>query len=152
MLFQTTFNTPFGPIKLHADEHGVQEIELFPTSSKTTSLSSTILQKLELQLDAYFANSQHQWNIPLAKKGTDFQQRVWRYMQAIPVGETRSYGDVAKALNSSAQAVGNACGANHCPIIIPCHRSGAKSGLGGFAGKTEGNEMTVKQWLLNHER
>ncbi len=148
---QILFNAPFGPIKLYADEQGLQEIELFPESSKVASPSSTILQQLELQLEAYFANAQHQWNIPLPTKGTGFQQRVWRYMQAIPVGETRSYGEVAKALNSSAQAVGNACRANHFPIIIPCHRIVAKSGLGGFAGHTKGNEITVKQWLLDHE-
>lgn len=151
MIFQTLFNAPFGPIMLHADESGLQEIELFPASSKVTSQSSIILQQLELQLEAYFSNAQHQWNIPLPTKGTDFQQKVWRYMQAIPAGETRSYGQVAKALNSSAQAVGNACRANHFPIVIPCHRIVAKSGLGGFAGQTEGNEITVKQWLLNHE-
>ena len=151
MEFQTLFNAPFGPIMLHADEHGVQEIELFPTSSNSTSRSSAILKQLEQQLTAYFSNAQIQWDIPLPIKGTNFQQRVWRYMQAIPVGETRSYGEVAKALNSSAQAVGNACRANHFPIVIPCHRIVSKSGLGGFAGQTEGNEVTVKQWLLNHE-
>jgi methylated-DNA-[protein]-cysteine S-methyltransferase len=152
MEFQTRFNAPFGSIKLHANEVGLQEIELFSTTSNISSMTSTILQKLELQLNAYFSNAQHQWNIALPTKGTDFQQKVWRYMQAIPVGETRSYGEVAKALNSSAQAVGNACRANYFPIVIPCHRIVAKSGLGGFAGKTKGNEMIVKQWLLNHER
>lgn len=153
MEFQTLFNAPFGSIMLHADEDGLQEIELFPTSTSVTSPPpSIILQQLEQQMSDYFSDARAQWDIPLAPKGTDFQQRVWRYMQAIPVGETRSYGEVAKALNSSAQAVGNACRANHFPIIIPCHRIVAKSGLGGFAGQIEGNEIAVKQWLLNHER
>ncbi len=152
MEFQTIFDAPFGPILLSADQQSVQGIELFAESSNGVSDSSTILQQLEQQLNAYFSNPHIQWDIPLAVKGTDFQQKVWRYMQAIPAGETRSYGEVAKALNSSAQAVGNACRANHFPIIIPCHRIVAKSGLGGFAGQTEGNEITVKQWLLDHER
>ncbi|MFW5427408.1 MAG: methylated-DNA--[protein]-cysteine S-methyltransferase [Methylophagaceae bacterium] len=151
MEFQTLFNAPFGPIMLRADEHGVQGIDLFVESSTIVSESSDILQQLEQQLTAYFSNAHMQWDIPLAEKGTDFQQKVWRYMQAIPAGETRSYGDVSKALNSSAQAVGNACRANHFPIVIPCHRIVSKTGLGGFAGQTKGNEITVKQWLLNHE-
>ncbi len=151
MEFQTIFNAPFGPIRLHADEYGLQQIELFPIPSNVANRASTILQKLEQQLTVYFSNAQIQWEISLPTKGTAFQQKVWRYMQAIPVGETRSYGEVAKALNSSAQAVGNACRANYFPIVIPCHRIVSQSGLGGFAGQTEGNEITVKQWLLNHE-
>ena len=151
MEFQTIFNAPFGPIRLHADEYGLQQIELFPKPSNIANRSSTILQQLEQQLTIYFSNAQIQWDISLPTKGTDFQQKVWRFMQAIPVGETRSYGEVAKALNSSAQAVGNACRANYFPIVIPCHRIVSQSGLGGFAGQTEGNEITVKQWLLNHE-
>jgi methylated-DNA-[protein]-cysteine S-methyltransferase len=152
MKYQITFDAPFGQIILCADEKVVQGIDLFPETLNIVSHSSDVLYQLEQQLNDYFFDENTQWDIPLATKGTNFQQKVWRYMQAIPVGETRSYGEVAKALNSSAQAVGNACRANHFPIIIPCHRIVAKSGLGGFAGHTKGNEITVKQWLLDHER
>ena len=152
MKSQITFDAPFGQILLHADELGVQGINLFPEISDIDNHSSATLQQLKLQLEAYFANAQHQWKIPLPTKGTAFQQKVWRYMQAIPVGETRSYGEVAKALNSSAQAVGNACRANHFPIVIPCHRIVSKLGLGGFAGQTSGDSINVKRWLLDHER
>ncbi len=152
MEFQTIFNAPFGPIRLHADEYGLQQIELFPIPSNVANRASTILQQLEQQLTVYFSNAQIQWEISLPTKGTAFQQKVWRYMQAIPVGETRSYGEVAKALNSSAQAVGNACRANHFPIVIPCHRIVSKLGLGGFAGQTSGDSINVKRWLLDHER
>jgi methylated-DNA-[protein]-cysteine S-methyltransferase len=152
MEFQMIYDAPFGPMMLYADEKVVQGIDLFPEPSNIVSDSSDLLCQLEQQLNDYFFDENTKRDIPLATKGTDFQQRVWRYMQAIPVGETRSYGEVAKALNSSAQAVGNACRANHFPIVIPCHRIVAKSDLGGFAGKTKGNEMIVKQWLLNHER
>lgn len=146
------FNAPFGPITLYASEEAVDRIELFSSASNSVNESSTILQKLEQQLSAYFSDAHTQWNIPLTIKGTDFQQKVWRYMQAIPLGETRSYGEVAASLNSSARAVGNACRANPFPIVIPCHRIVSKSGLGGFAGKTKGHQILVKQWLLSHER
>lgn len=152
MEFHTIFDAPFGSIKLCADQQGLQEIELFPISSKITNHSSAIIQQLEQQLTAYFSNAQHVWTIPLPTKGTDFQQRVWRYMQAIPVGETRSYGEVAKALKSSARAVGNACRANPFPILVPCHRIVSKNGIGGFSGQNSGYQLDVKQWLLNHEQ
>ncbi|MBL1320375.1 MAG: methylated-DNA--[protein]-cysteine S-methyltransferase [Methylophaga sp.] len=152
MEFQKSFQAPFGPMMLYTDEKVVQGIDLFPAPSNIISDSSDILCQLEQQLNDYFFDENTKWALPLARKGTDFQQRVWRYMRAIPVGETRSYGEVAKALNSSAQAVGNACRANHFPIVIPCHRIVSKSGLGGFAGETSGNRINVKQWLLDHER
>ncbi|MDC9725199.1 MAG: methylated-DNA--[protein]-cysteine S-methyltransferase [Gammaproteobacteria bacterium] len=90
--------------------------------------------------------------MPLVKCGTEFQQKVWHYLQTIPLGETRYYSDVAKALNSSAQAVGNACRANPFVIVVPCHRVVSKTGLGGYDGKTSGHNLAIKQWLLDHER
>jgi methylated-DNA-[protein]-cysteine S-methyltransferase len=152
MTSKMIFNAPFGPITLYASEETVQKIELFSPSSKSVGESVAILQQLEQQLSTYFLNAHTQWDIPLAVKGTNFQQEVWRYMQSIPVGETRSYGEAATSLRSSARAVGNACRANPFPIVIPCHRIVSKSGLGGFAGKTNGHQILVKQWLLNHER
>ncbi|PHS25252.1 MAG: cysteine methyltransferase [Methylophaga sp.] len=152
MEFQAIFDAPFGSILLSADEKNVQGIELFAASSNSVSHSTTILQQLEQQLNAYFSNPHTQWDLPLAVRGTGFQQKVWCYMQAIPVGETRSYGEVAEALNSSARAVGNACRANPFPIVVPCHRIVSKTGLGGFAGQTSGDRINVKQWLLDHER
>ena len=72
-------------------------------------------------------------------------------MRDIPRGEVRTYGELAKQLNSSARAVGNACRRNPIPIIIPCHRVVAKKGIGGFAGHTEGATIELKQWLLAFE-
>lgn len=152
MKSQMTFDAPFGQIMLHADGHSVQGIELFPELSTIVSHSSDILQQLEQQLTSYFSAPKIIWTIPLDVKGTVFQQKVWRYMQAIPLGETRSYGEVAEVLNSSARAVGNACRANPFPIIVPCHRIVAKKGIGGFSGQRCGNQIAVKTWLLAHEK
>ncbi len=74
---------------------------------------------------------------PLVPAGTDFQQGVWRELRRIPLGQTRSYGEIAAAVNRprGAQAVGQACGANPIPLLIPCHRVLAGGGkLGGFSG------------------
>lgn len=82
--------------------------------------------------------------------GTAFQQRVWQAISDIPVGQTRTYSDIAKTLHSGPRAVANACGANHLPILIPCHRVVAKQGIGGFMGK-QTNGVLIKRWLLQHE-
>jgi methylated-DNA-[protein]-cysteine S-methyltransferase len=78
---------------------------------------------------------------------------VWEAMQRIPAGETRSYGEVAAELRSSARAVGGACGANPIPLVVPCHRIvAAHRRIGGFMGaKTDGFELGIKRWLLAHE-
>lgn len=104
------------------------------------------------QLEEYFSGARRQFDIPLHAPGTAFRQRVWRALQAIPHGETRTYGELARELNSSPRAVGGACRANPIPIVIPCHRVLARHGLGGYDGDVEGASMLVKQWLLAHER
>lgn len=83
--------------------------------------------------------------------GTPFQQRLWRELTRIPFGETRSYGELAKKLNSSARAVAGACRRNPLPLLVPCHRVVAKTGLGGFMGRTDGPALAIKRWLLQHE-
>jgi methylated-DNA-[protein]-cysteine S-methyltransferase len=83
--------------------------------------------------------------------GTPFQQRLWRELTRIPFGETRSYGELAKKLNSSARAVAGACRRNPLPLLVPCHRVVAKNGPGGFMGCTDGPALEIKRWLLQHE-
>ncbi len=91
--------------------------------------------------------------IPLQRPsgGTPYQQKVWRALQRIPVGEVRTYGELANELDSCARAVAQACRANPLPILIPCHRVVAANGLGGYMGQTEGAGLAIKRWLLHHE-
>jgi len=91
--------------------------------------------------------------LPLRAAGTAFQRRVWGRIDAIPSGKTRTYGELANEIGSGPRAVGNACGANPYPVVVPCHRVVAADGrLGGFAGNRAGFLLDVKRWLLNHER
>lgn len=92
-----------------------------------------------------------EFDIDLRASGTPFQMKVWRALSQIPLGQVRTYGELARQLKTSARAVGNACRANPVPLVIPCHRVVSKSGMGGFAGKRKGEPMTVKAWLLKHE-
>lgn len=100
------------------------------------------------QLADYFAGERRDFDLPLAPAGSSFQQLVYGAMSAIPFGETRTYGDIAKELGVAAQPVGQACGSNPIPVIIPCHRVVGSHGLGGFSGR-DGVEMKVK--LLRFE-
>jgi len=102
-------------------------------------------------LQQYFKNPQTSFNIKADEHGTAFQQRVWQALRDIPVGETRTYGQIARQLNSSPRAVGNACRANPLPIVTPCHRVVAANGAGGFAGARQGRLLDIKKWLLAHE-
>jgi len=104
------------------------------------------------QLRAWLKNPGFEFGLPLAPAGTHFQRRVWEQIAAIPAGQTRSYGEVAAAIHSGPRAVGNACGANPYPIVVPCHRVvGANQGLGGFARQRGGFLLDIKKWLLQHE-
>ena len=85
--------------------------------------------------------------------GTAFQQRVWGAIASIPRGHVRTYGDLARLLGSAPRAVGQACGANWFPLVVPCHRVTAAGGLGGFSNSADadGFHLGVKRWLLAHE-
>ncbi len=95
---------------------------------------TAVLEEAIGQLSAYLAGKLDLFDLPLAPAGTDFQQQVYAAMRAIPKGETRSYGDIAADLGVAAQPVGQACGSNPIPIIIPCHRVVGTHSLGGFSG------------------
>lgn len=104
------------------------------------------------QLTAYLKAPAFKFGLPLAPAGTPFQRRVWEDIARIPSGETRSYGALAEAIRSSPRAVGNACGANPYPLVVPCHRVVASGGsLGGFARERGGMLLEIKRWLLSHE-
>ena len=113
------------------------------------SLCSTVpsvLHEARRQLDQYFKRKLRRFDLPLAARGTPFQQGVWKMMRAIPFGETATYGGMAMALGSGPRAVGMACGRNPLPIVVPCHRVLASGGKeGGFSG---GQGLPTKRKLL----
>lgn len=104
------------------------------------------------QLRNYFEHPRAPFTLPLEFHGTPFQEKVWRALQDIPAGTTRSYGELARRLHTSARAVGNACRGNPIAVIIPCHRIVAAHGLGGYCGARGGARLAVKRWLLAHEQ
>jgi methylated-DNA-[protein]-cysteine S-methyltransferase len=130
----------------------IQEIHFLPPETQLDSPSAPLIQRFIAEIAAYRDNPAHAFSLPLAQRGTAFQQRVWQSIRAIPPGQTRHYGELAYYLDSAARAVGQACGANPFPLVTPCHRVLAKSGLGGFAHAQNGWLLETKLWLLQHEQ
>ena len=115
----------------------------------STGNGSPLLNEASRQLAAYFDGRLSHFDLPLAPAGSPHEQRVWAAMQQIPYGQTRCYGDLAHDVGSAPRAVGRACGRNPIPIVIPCHRVLAKTGLGGYSGN---GGLATKERLLALER
>ncbi len=129
--------------------HALDYLEPRPEVSPKNALAAEAVR----QLRAYLADADFSFSLPLRPSGTAFQRRVWTQIVAIPNHQTRTYGEVAKALHNAPRAVGQACGANPFPLVVPCHRVIATGGgLGGFARNGGGFMLEVKRWLLAHER
>ena len=135
--------TPFGPVTLHADDAEITHVTWRGGATDGTAL----LRDATAQLTEYFAGTRRGFDLPLAI-GAGFQARFLAALIAIPFGETRTYGDLSRDLNVSAQAIGQACGANRIPILIPCHRVLGRDGLGGYSAP---GGIETKVALLRHE-
>lgn len=135
--------TPLGPVTLHADGDRLTALEWRDDPGE----SSALLEAAATQLEAYFAGRLTRFDLPF-DWGQGLHAKVRRAMAEIPFGETMTYGEIARAVEAPAQAVGQACGANPLPILIPCHRVLGANGLGGFSAK---GGVETKVWLLRHE-
>jgi methylated-DNA-[protein]-cysteine S-methyltransferase len=130
----------------------LSRIEYLPAATALVNPKNQLAREAEKQFKAYFQNPHHQFDLPLKPSGTDHQQRVWSSIQKIPVGTTKTYGEIAKKIKSGARAVGTACGANPYPLIAPCHRVVSAQGIGGFMKEdAPGLYRQIKLWLLKHE-
>lgn len=144
------YDTPFGYIELNFNLQYIQNIQLKPSSP--TLNKQIINSPLFEQLEGYFNGSLKSFTVNYELDGTDFQKRVWQALNEIPYGQTMTYKDVASKVDSHPRAVGMACRTNPLPLIIPCHRVVAQNSLGGFMGATQGSNISIKEWLLQHEQ
>lgn len=143
--------TPFGALGLLESDGRVTEIRFLPPGTPPSPATSDEGRAVSRWIAAYLADPDQPLPAALAPSGTPFQHRVWAAIAAIPRGQVRSYGDLARELASAPRAVGQACGANPLPLLIPCHRVVSAQGLGGFANAREGYRLDAKRWLLAHE-
>lgn len=128
---ELTKNSPFGPITLVEESGAITALNWGGNADDRTAL----LEKAHAQLAEYFAGARTRFDVPLAPKGSPVLMRFLSALQDIPFGETKTYGQIATDTGLSAQAAGQACGANPIAIFIPCHRVVGADGLGGFSAK-----------------
>jgi len=143
--------TPVGQLGVVVVEAGLAELDFLPRTVSSLKPDSAIAELVVEQIQTYFRQANFQFSLPLAPRGTPFQCRVWAALAEIPFGQIVTYGQLAQTLGSSARAVGGGCRANPIPIVIPCHRVVAQSGLGGFMGQRAGDEYELKRQLLVRE-
>lgn len=151
MEYQAKLKAPFGVLGIRCSEHALTGIDFLPASERPQAPTNAFAAMVCEQLQRYFDDPHTPFTLPLELHDTPHRQKVWRAMLGIPCGQTRSYGELAAGLHSAAQAVGQACGANPIPIVVPCHRVVGKGGLGGFMRHAEGESLDIKRWLLKHE-
>jgi len=144
-MLRLTVDTPTGSMTLTEKDGAIVRTEWESGGTDDTPL----LREAAAQLAAYFDDPAQGFDLPLKVEASEFQQRVCDAMLAIPLGETRTYGELSKHLGVPAQAIGQGCGGNPIPVIIPCHRVLGANGLGGFSGL---GGVETKVWLLKHER
>lgn len=129
----------------------VVEIRYLPPAAPSMTPQNSLAERAARQLERYRDDPDARFELPLLIEGTPLQRAVWEAMRVIPRGKTRTYGDVARELGADARDVGQACGDNRLPIVIPCHRVVAADGIGGFGHSTGGYLLEAKRWLLMHE-
>ncbi len=152
-MFAAVIEAPFGAVGIRTKGNSLRELVYLPPDYALCEPTNEVAAEAARQLALYFQSADFTFSLPLISAGTDFQQRVWAVIAAIPRGEVLTYGQVARRLGSAPRAVGQACGANWFPMVIPCHRVTATGGLGGFANQEDaaGFHLGVKRWLLAHE-
>lgn len=142
--------TPFGWIKITADDTAVLSIDFVKNAGRNPEKTSPIIIEAVKQIDEYSAGSRKVFKIATRASGTEFQKKIWNAISKIPYGKTASYGEVAAAAGSprAARAAGGACNKNPLPIIVPCHRViGSDGSLVGFGGG-----LDQKMKFLEHEK
>ncbi|MDH4188995.1 MAG: methylated-DNA--[protein]-cysteine S-methyltransferase [Betaproteobacteria bacterium] len=149
--FDAVIGGPAMHIGLCTEPECIAEIVYLPRSRAVIAPRNRLAERAARQIERYLADPDAGFDFPLAEAGTDFQRRVWQAMRGIARGRTQTYGEMARVLGSAPRAVGQACGANPFPIVIPCHRVVAAGGLGGFSHASKGFLIEVKRWLLTHE-
>ncbi len=139
---QLSFHSPLGAVTLSEEDGAIVALDWGWGRDQD---ATPVLLQARAQLCAYLDGELDRFDLPLSPAGTPYRRRVWSALQAIPFGNTRTYQELAQQVGGSARSVGQANGANPIPILIPCHRVVARTGLGGYTG---GEGLETKRTLL----
>ena len=150
-MYDVTVEFPKFKVGVATRDGVVTGLKYLPLSAPSVAAKHPLAEKAAQQLEAYKRDPNSPFDLPVAIQGTQLQKAVWQAMCAIPRGKTRTYGDLGRELGADPRDIGQCCGDNRLPLVIPCHRIVAADGLGGFAHATGGWLLDVKRWLLAHE-
>mgnify|MGYP001485158544 FL=1 len=146
MIKELSFKTNFGWINVKEVNEQLISIRF---GKKINKGKSKNLIKVKNQIQKYTNGRLKKFNLDIFLQGTNFQKKIWRELQRIPYGKTKSYGQIAKKFNTSPRFVGNVCGLNKHLLVVPCHRVVRSNGtLGGFSSL---GGIKLKQRLIKLE-
>ncbi|HYT96647.1 MAG TPA: methylated-DNA--[protein]-cysteine S-methyltransferase [Casimicrobiaceae bacterium] len=144
--YTAAIRAPFAVLGIRSDGSAITHVAYLPDDEPEQAPHDRIAARALREIERYLDDPAFHFTVPLRPLGTAFQRRVWEAISAIPLAESRTYGEIARSVRSGARAVGQACGANRIALIIPCHRVVASGGsLGGFmstAGPSQGANST----------
>ena len=150
-MFDVIVAFPKMKVAVRTSDERIVEIRYLPAEIETRAPANSLASLAAKQLERYRDDPDTRFDLPLAVEGSPLQRAVWEAMCAIPRGRTRTYGELARELGADPRDIGQACGDNRLPIVIPCHRVVAADGIGGFGHSTGGYLLEAKRWLLMHE-
>jgi methylated-DNA-[protein]-cysteine S-methyltransferase len=150
--YAAKLRTPFAVLGIRTDGDAVTGVDYLPLDERARAPVDPVARRAVADILDYLADPAHRFGVPLRPRGTPFQRRVWDAIAAIPVGESRTYAEIARSVRSAPRAVGQACGANPLALVVPCHRVvAARGALGGFMNVRASDALAIKRWLLAHE-
>lgn len=149
--YTAKYRTPFAVLGIRTEAGQLTGIDFLPGDASPLAPGDALARTVCEQIEAYLRDPDFEFDLPLRQSPTAHQMKVWQALRAIPRGQATTYGALAQQLGSSPRAVGQACGSNPLPLIIPCHRVVAKNGAGGFMHHASGAPLAIKDWLLRHE-
>jgi methylated-DNA-[protein]-cysteine S-methyltransferase len=150
-MYDAIIEFPKMKVAVRTRDDRVSAICYLPPGVATRPPANALAERAARQLERYRDDPNTRFDLPLLIEGTEFQRQLWDALCEIPRGKTLTYGELAQRLGVEPRAVGQACGDNRLPIVIPCHRVIAADGIGGFGHATGGYLLEAKRWLLMHE-
>ncbi|MCS6766226.1 MAG: methylated-DNA--[protein]-cysteine S-methyltransferase [Candidatus Protistobacter heckmanni] len=151
--FDATVSAPFGVFGVRTGGGAITALLYLPRGTPAITPANALAERAVEQVLRYVDDPDYRFDLPLARAGTDFQRRVWQGISAVPPGKLSTYGALSQAAGGTPRAVGQACGDNPYPLVVPCHRIVSAKGLGGFAHASDPDsyQLVAKRWLLQHE-
>lgn len=150
--YSCVIDTPVGKMGVDIAGDFVVRVAYLSASVRLIPPRDSVSRRVVSEIRQYFCDPAFKFSVAIELRGTILQKKIWDALQTIPVGVTKTYGELAQIVATSPRVIGNACGRNPIPLIVPCHRVVAAMDIGGYCGgNSDPNFMRIKRWLLTHE-